>query len=346
MSSFATLLLLVMVLSPLCSEGTKQIAATDPLCPFRKKNAAELRGQRCQKSCEHSQCKLRECRCDGLCGLSCVVSGLHCPWPVTINNAETRLAQESSTFGNFMEVTCKPGFRMEDGQNVTMSRCQGDKKWSFTASCEDVATPPAFCEPPPDIENGFHGDGPFKTGREVHYRCAYGYRLEGASALLCQENQEWSHRAPICKSVKCSRPGTIANGSVVAVDQDEYPAGTVIYYLCKREFYLDGPIRGICLENGNWSQPPYCRARCPILARRSRVVYQGYKLWIDDIPGREVHHGESVMFFCRSQNKTCSFQAESRCFDGVLKLPSCYEEPTYLQYHLFPKRVVSEIPAC
>nr|XP_056720231.1 beta-2-glycoprotein 1-like [Euleptes europaea] len=253
------------------------------------------------------------------------IQGSRCPWPVTIDNAETRLAQESNAFGGFMEVTCKPGFSMADGQEVAMSRCQGDKKWSFTAPCEDITTSPSLCEPPPEIENGFYGDGPYKTGREVHYWCDYGYRLEGASTLLCQENQEWSHKAPICQPVNCSRPANIAEGTVVTVDQSEHPVGTVIYYLCKREFYLDGSNRGVCLENGSWSQPPACRARCPILARRSQVVYKGNKLWIHEIPGQQVHHGESVTFFCRSQNKTCSFQAESRCFDGVLKLPSCYD---------------------
>ncbi|XP_048373019.1 beta-2-glycoprotein 1-like isoform X3 [Sphaerodactylus townsendi] len=269
-----------------------------------------------------------------------------CPWPVTINNAETRLIQESRTFGDYMEVICNSGFMTADGQRVATSRCQGDRKWSFTAPCEDITTSPSVCEPPPEIENGFHADGPYQIDGEVHYWCDYGYRLEGASTLLCQENREWSHKAPTCQPVYCSRPADIANGAVVNVNKSQHPVGTVIFYLCNKEFYLDGSYRGICLENGNWSQPPACRARCPIHAQRSRVVYKGRKLWIDEIPGKEVHHGESVTFFCRSQNKTCSLQAESQCFDGLLKLPSCYNEPTYLQYHLFPRRVVSEIPEC
>ncbi|XP_077170066.1 beta-2-glycoprotein 1-like [Paroedura picta] len=352
MSILATLLLLVVVVlfHPFL-EGAEQIAArnaTVSKCSSRKRSAGELRGQICLKSCERNplQCKHRQCLCDGACGLSCVLPDLRCPWPMAVDNAETRLAQGSNTFGNFMEVTCKPGFRMADGQKGSLSRCQGDKKWSFTAPCEDVSTPPSLCEPLPEIENGYHGDGPYRIGREVRYWCKFGYRLEGASTLLCQENQEWSQRVPICQPVRCPRPAPIAQGTVVTVDRFEYPVGTVIYYLCKREFYLDGPNRGVCLENGSWSQPPSCRARCPILARRSRVVYNGRKLWIDEIPEHQIHHGESITFFCRSQNKTCSFQAESQCFDGVLKLPPCYDEPTYLQYHLFPRRVVSEIPAC
>ncbi|KAM3823751.1 complement factor H-related protein 2-like [Vipera latastei] len=150
----------------------------------------------------------------------------------------------------------------------------------------------------------------------------------------------------ISPAVTCSRPTNVAQATLVAVHQSEYPVGTVIYYLCHKDFYLDGSNRVICLKNGSWSQLPYCRARCPIIAQRSRMIYHGRKVWAYEIPNGLVHHGETVTFFCRSQNKTCSFEAESSCFDGVLKMPDCYDEPTYLQYHLFPQRVVSEIRAC
>ncbi|CAI5790794.1 Hypothetical predicted protein [Podarcis lilfordi] len=332
------------------SQGSGQVGVrnlTDPKCPLRKKNFTMLTGQTCQKNCERRRCsKSRKCECDGECGMSCISTGLRCAWPVTIDNAETQLVQESTMFGDLMEVTCKAGFLMADGQEVAISRCQGDAKWSFTLPCEDALNPPSHCKSPPEIENGSHEGGPYNTGREVHYWCDYGYRLEGPSSLLCQENEEWSHAAPTCHPVTCSRPPNIAEATLVAVHQSEYPVGTVIYYLCNKDFLLDGSNRVVCLENGNWSQLPYCRARCPITAKRSRMIYQGRKLWVYEIPDGLVHHGEIVTFFCRSENKTCSFTADSQCFDGVLKMPDCYDEPTYLQYHLFPKRVVSEIPAC
>nr|XP_020648443.1 beta-2-glycoprotein 1-like [Pogona vitticeps] len=352
MSKCSSLLLLplLLVLSLFFTEGSGQTRArnlTDPKCPPRNKNFAGTTGHICQKSCERRRCaRSRNCLCDGHCGLSCISPGLSCPWPVKIQNAETQLAEESNMFGDFMKVVCKPGFRMADGEDRAMSRCQGDGNWSFTAPCTDVLDLSYFCKPPPKIENGFHEDGLFTIGKEVRYWCDYGYRLEGASSLFCQENKEWSHPAPTCHSVNCSRPPNVAQATLVAVHQSEYPVGTVIYYLCKKDFFLDGSNRVVCLENGSWSQLPYCRARCHITAQRSRVVYHGRKLWINEIPDGLVHHGEIVRFFCRSQNKTCSFQAESRCFDGVLPLPDCYDEPTYLQYHFFPKRVVSEMPSC
>ncbi|XP_044303689.1 beta-2-glycoprotein 1-like [Varanus komodoensis] len=351
MARFASLLLLLLVVfSSLFSEGSGEVEAkngTDSQCPSRKKNPLALAGHKCQKSCKLQKCsKSRSCVCDGNCGLSCIPSGLSCPWPVTIENAETRLVQDSYMFGALREVRCVPGFRMAEGQELAVSRCQGDGKWSFTAPCEDALRLPSLCKPPPEIENGFHEGGPYNTGKRVRYWCNYGYRLEGADSLLCQENKEWSHPAPTCHPVNCSRPPQIAEATLVAVHQSEYPVGTVIYYLCKKDFFLDGSNRVVCQENGSWSQLPYCRARCPITAKRSRMIYHGRKLWIYEIPDHLVHHGETVTFFCLSQNRTCSFKAESRCFDGVLKMPDCYDEPTYLQYHMFPHRLVSEIQTC
>ncbi|XP_062994481.1 beta-2-glycoprotein 1-like [Elgaria multicarinata webbii] len=349
MARFSSLLLLV-VLPFLFTEDSGEVKArsvTDSKCPHRRKNIAVLTGHTCQKSCKRQGCsKNRMCICDGKCGLSCIPQGLSCPWPVMIDNAETHLAQESYMFGDFMEVMCMPGFRMADGQEVAMSRCQGDRKWSFTAPCEGVLNTSTLCKPPPGIENGFHDDGPYNTGREVRYWCDYGYHLEGADSLLCQENEEWSHAAPTCHPVNCSQPPQIAQAILVAVHQSVYPVGTVIYYLCKKDFYLDGSNRVVCLENGSWSELPYCRARCPIPAKRSRMIYQGRRLWVYEIPDQLVHHGETVTFFCRGQNGTCHFKAESQCFDGVLKMPDCYEEPTNVQYIMFSQRIVSEIPAC
>ncbi|XP_058038570.1 protein lev-9-like [Ahaetulla prasina] len=351
MSGLVSLLLLLLLLfSCQISEGSKHVEArniTETNCPSRKKNSAVRTGHVCQRSCERRQCsRTRKCECDGKCGLSCISPALRCPWPVTVDNAETHLAQESHVFGDFMTVTCQSGYRILDGQEMSVSRCQGDGKWSVTARCEEVFTFANVCKPPPEIENGNHENGPYTIGKEILYMCKSGYWLQGSNSLRCQENEEWSDNAPTCHPVTCSRPPNIAQSTLVAVHQSEYPVGTVIYYLCQKDFFLDGSNRVICLKNGTWSNLPYCRARCPVIVQRSRMIYNGHKVWAYEIPNGFVHHGETITFFCRSQNKTCNFEVESHCYDGVLKIPDCYDEPTYLQYHLFPKRVVSEIGAC
>ncbi|XP_073178179.1 beta-2-glycoprotein 1-like isoform X1 [Lepidochelys kempii] len=208
--------------------------------------------------------------------------------------------------------------------------------------------PSSFCSPPPETDNGFHSGASYRAGGEVRYKCKRGYRLEGPETIRCQENQEWSGPTPTCHPVFCPPPGDIAEGYLVAVEKAQYRAGELVYYLCKRSYLLDGTNRVTCRGNGTWSPRPFCRARCVVPAQRSRVLYQGRKLWIQEIPEGRVQHGEIVTFYCRSQNQTqsCSYPAPSHCFDGLLPLPACYDEPTWLQYKLFPKRVVSEIRPC
>ncbi|XP_067402569.1 beta-2-glycoprotein 1-like isoform X3 [Emydura macquarii macquarii] len=283
-----------LVLLLLLPWGSHSTTGTDrpSSCPARREEPAEGRGQTCQRSCSQDRdCSgRRQCLCDGDCGLSCVTPNRSCPWPMRVENAETRLAQASRGFGALLEVTCRPGFKMSNGQGMALSRCQGDRKWSLTAQCEWDLTPSSFCSPPPETDNGFHSGASYRTGGEVRYKCKRGYRLEGSDTIQCQENQEWS-----------------------------------------------GPA-------------PTCRPRCAVPAQRSRVLYQGRKLWIQEIPEGQVQHGEIVTFYCRnqtqSQTQTCNYPAPSRCFDGLLPLPACYDEPTWLQYTLFPKRVVSEIRPC
>ncbi|XP_075771161.1 beta-2-glycoprotein 1-like [Pelodiscus sinensis] len=345
----APLFLLLLLL-----QGTHSTEGADgpSPCPARREEPAEETGQTCQRSCRQDRdCSgRRQCLCDGACGLSCVTPGRSCPWPVQIENAETHLAQASRSFGALMEVTCQPGFSMSQGQGAVLSRCQGDRKWSRTAPCEQDLTPSSFCSPPPEIANGFHSGASYRPGGEVQYKCRRGYRLQGPDTIRCQENKEWSGPAPSCHPVFCPPPGDIAQGYLVAVEKAQYQAGELVYYLCKRNYLLDGSNRVICRGNGTWSPRPFCRARCVVPAQRSRVLYQGRKLWIQEIPEGQVHHGEIVTFYCRSQNQTqsksCSYPAPSSCFDGLLPLPACYLEPTWLQYTLFPKRVVSEIRPC
>ncbi|CDQ94692.1 unnamed protein product [Oncorhynchus mykiss] len=146
--------------------------------------------------------------------------------------------------------------------------------------------------------------------------------------------------------VWCPPPQEVNQGYLVAVQRTEYDVGDAIYYLCKKNHLLDGPNRVTCQPNGTWSTVPYCRARCPIIAERSRVLIGGLKRWPYDVTDSVVPHGESVTFYCKHSRKQCSFPYTQTCFDGRLNPPFCYLEPTWLQYKLFPHRLVSEIEAC
>ncbi|XP_077313548.1 beta-2-glycoprotein 1-like [Lithobates pipiens] len=313
------------------------------VCPTRKNN---LIGQTCQKACiQDQECtkKKAKCLCDGDCGMSCIKPRNSCPWPVTIENANTSLNQNMKNFGDHMTVRCNPGFKMANGQEMAHSRCQGDKKWSVTAPCEAIS----LCGDPPVIVDGsFVKYGNPVTGIRAQYICSSGFRLEGQDVTECLENNTWTNAAPLCQKIYCPPPPEINEGILVAVKKREYEISEVVYYMCKRNFIIDGSYSITCLANGQWSEGPACRARCKVPVQRSRVIYKGRKVWVTEIEEGLVHHAETVTFFCRNTTQACSYTASSKCYDSVLSPPNCYEEPTWVQHNIFPWKIVSEIASC
>ncbi|XP_020783691.1 beta-2-glycoprotein 1-like [Boleophthalmus pectinirostris] len=338
--------------------GSASLQTVGP-CPDR------LLGQERRKTCPRP-CTLdrdcgskRQCLCDGQCGLSCVAPGRTCPWPLPVaENTEVRLLSPTHSFSALLEVRCKPGFALSSGLDAIIRRCQGDRQWSGDEpTCTEVQitegepepepTEALTCPLPKDVTDTFSIQGNASVGTSIHYSCLSGADLVGSSENFCQENQTWQYPHPICKKVYCQPPKDVEHGYVVAVQKTEYEVGFDVHFLCKKNFLLDGPQKVTCLPNGSWSEaPPHCRIRCLIPAERSRVVIGGVKRWPFDVTDAMVPHGENVTFFCKHPNKMCSFTASQTCYDGHLQPPACYLEPTWLQYKLFPHRLVSEIEAC
>ncbi|CAL9705629.1 unnamed protein product [Knipowitschia caucasica] len=344
----------LLLLSLWALAGSSSLQTTDP-CPER------LLGQESRRTCPRP-CKRdgdcgskRQCLCDGQCGLSCVAPGRTCPWPLpTVESTEVRLLSPTHSFSALLEVRCRPGFSLSTGQDAIIRRCQGDRQWSGDEpTCiESLPTAPEpaaalTCALPQDVTDMFSIQGHASVGTSIKYSCLSGADLVGSSENFCQENQSWQYPHPICKKVFCQPSQEVNNGYVVAVQKTEYEVGFDVHFLCKKNFLLDGPQKVTCLPNGRWSKaPPHCRTRCLIPAERSRVLIGGVKRWPFDVTDAMVPHGENVTFFCKHPQKMCSFTAVQTCFDGQLLPPVCYLEPTWLQYKLFPHRLVSEIEAC
>ncbi|XP_071392146.1 beta-2-glycoprotein 1-like isoform X2 [Centroberyx affinis] len=285
--------------------------------------------------------------------VSLQASGRTCPWPLPpSDNSTARLLSPTHSFSALLEVRCNPGFALPNGLDATIRRCQGDRQWSGDEPiCTGIESPTAHaaqtCPLPDEVINTFSIQGSAAIGTSIRYSCLSGADIVGSSENFCQDNQTWQYPHPICQKVYCLPPREVEQGYVVAVQKTEYEVGFDIHYLCKKNFLMDGPQKVTCLSNGSWSaQPPYCRARCLIPAERSRVEIIGEKRWPFDVTDAMVPHGENVTFYCKHPHKQCSFSATQTCFDGKLRPPSCYLEPTWLQFQLFPHRLVSEIDAC
>ncbi|XP_058603023.1 beta-2-glycoprotein 1-like isoform X2 [Onychostoma macrolepis] len=352
-----SLLVSLLCVWALSSLSAASVDATEQ-CPERI--LGNERRQTCPKKCQQDKdCgNKRQCLCDGQCGLSCVAPGRTCPWPIPPGkNFDVALFSPSPSFSALLEVRCKPGFTMHNGLDTTIRRCQGDRQWSgdepvCTASprgglaAEPVLVPEVSCSLPDDVDDLLSVQGSAIVGSTIQYQCAAGSVLIGNSENICHEKQTWQYPHPICRRVVCPPPKEVERGHLVAVQRTEYEVGETIYYLCKKNFLLDGPNQVTCLPNGTWNAEPACRARCPVPAQRSRVIVGGVKRWPYDLTDGVVAHGENVTFFCKHPEKLCSFTATEVCVDGQLKQPSCFLDPTWLQFKLFPHRLVSEIEPC
>uniref|UniRef100_A0A3P9NRK6 Beta-2-glycoprotein 1 n=1 Tax=Poecilia reticulata TaxID=8081 RepID=A0A3P9NRK6_POERE len=306
----------------------------------------ERKTRACPRTCKSdAECgSKRQCLCDGECGLSCVAPGRTCPWPLPASeNLMFRLVSATPSFSALLEVRCKPGFTLPDGPDVTVRRCQGDRQWSGDEPIcaggfiSPGHTPAPTCPLPEEVINTFSVHGGASVGTSIRYSSLFYHKMNLLTTIK-----------PLCLvELFCQPPKEVQQGYVVAVQKTEYEVGFDIHYLCKKNYRLDGPQKITCLSNGSWSaSPPHCRARCVIPAERSRVVIGGVKRWPFDVTDAMVPHGENVTFYCKHPKKQCSFTAAQACFDGKLQTPECYLEPTWLQYKLFPHRLVSEIETC
>ncbi|XP_030053650.1 beta-2-glycoprotein 1 isoform X2 [Microcaecilia unicolor] len=260
---------------------------------------------------------------------------------------DTTCPQVREGLAEAMGQTCqKPCLRHRD--------CSGKRRCLCDGHCGlSCITLSRTCPWPVQLQ---HADVRLK-GESHHFRdemvvsCHPGFTMsEGGNTVTshCQGDRKWSS-TPACQAEldaenTCGPPPALKNGFHVGFS---WKPGNSVQYFCEQSYELDGESVNSCQENLLWSNPaPTCRARCQIPVQRSRIVYQGKKVWIGEVPGGEVQHLEEVTFFCHGQNRSCSYQAISRCFDGHLPLPDCYREPTWLQYTIFPKKLVSEIPSC
>ncbi|GIY37993.1 uncharacterized protein CDAR_528201 [Caerostris darwini] len=89
----------------------------------------------------------------------------------------------------------------------------------------------------------------------VNYRCVYGYRLEGPSTRLCQQNGQWSHPQPICREILCPAVREIPHGRLHYLGRktDQLTLGTLVNVSCDYGYQVSGsPL--LCEESGAWSK--------------------------------------------------------------------------------------------
>ncbi|XP_074926623.1 coagulation factor XIII B chain-like [Chelonoidis abingdonii] len=136
----------------------------------------------------------------------------------------------------------------------------------------------------------------------------------------------------------CSPPPETNNGFHRGAS---YRAGGEVRYKCKRGYRLEGPETIRCQENQEWSGPaPSCH---PVFCPPPGDIAEGYLVAVEKPQYRA---GELVYYLCKRSYLLDGSNRVTCQSNGTWSPRPFCREPTWLQYQIFPKRVVSEIRPC
>ncbi|CAK9812882.1 Protein lev-9 [Anthophora plagiata] len=271
------------------------------MCP-RDEGQAELLGQKCLRKCstdEDCKSKKKKCRCDGICGMSCIKPERECP---ALN--ETKYAVMTVTgrlFGDRAHYTCDPDYFTV---GLTERTCRADGQWTGTTpSCKKDRT--SFCSQPPKVKNARHNalveQTTFDLNSVVKYFCNHGYVTIGVSearCLLMENIASWFGPDITCEPRNCGPPADIANGSHTG---ECYTYDCRVSYHCASGYELVGKAEKLCLADGTWTpkESPQCvqvtTVQCPKPENpvNGTAVYTSYAY--NSIVSYECNYGYTVV---------------------------------------------------
>ncbi|KAK0142716.1 Beta-2-glycoprotein 1 [Merluccius polli] len=234
---------------------------------------------------------------------------------------------EDNVYQSTINFTCNKGYNLHGASSVV---CQENATWSASSpKCKAVTCGPA---PVPDnarIEYHVHrvSGGNVEFGTMGIYKCLPPMALIGNPRAECTSSGKWTE-APVCQFVTCPLPEPIEHGHMSSKSLNNYK--DTVRYGCRLPFTIDGNPYVQCLETGQWSSKPSCRAPCTVNIARGRILYNGRKFWIEDLIPNQVYHNDQVYFYCLNAASSCGYTVPSRCTNGKLRIPECFEGKVFL----------------
>ncbi|XP_028296412.1 beta-2-glycoprotein 1-like [Gouania willdenowi] len=253
------------------------------------------------------------------------------------------MGRTEAPFKSVLNFTCDDGYVM---MGANESRCLQDGTWS---------NPPPLCKavncplPKPPRDGRIVHDKP-ETRATTMYGQGWTYECNSPKAPSHERGSCMADGSvtepPVCREVSCSIPTNIPNGFITFAVLRPHGYKEKVQYACNEHYTLDGKAEIQCMNTGNWSLKPACKAFCTVGIKRGRIFYNGKKVWIADLKPNRVLHGEHVAFYCLNRAEKCGYPVVSTCNDGVLHIPECFEEPGKMEYTLKAKTLPSEITMC
>ncbi|KAM4706820.1 sushi, von Willebrand factor type A, EGF and pentraxin domain-containing protein 1 [Discoglossus pictus] len=152
--------------------------------------------------------------------------------------------------GSELTFSCNEGYDLIGEVKVI---CLESGDWNNVIPyCQAVS-----CDKAPVPDNGDIVGSNFTYGKIITFRCNEGYMLVGNEESVCLSNGSWSHGAPSCESVTCSKPKEIENGRFIL---SGLTFTSTASYECITGYSLQGPLTLTCEASGKWSgETPSCQ---------------------------------------------------------------------------------------
>ena len=210
-------------------------------------------GDRAQYSCnvnyELSGDRLRTCQDDGSwSGSAPTCTRIVCSNLPNPNNGQVTFSS-GVVVGSRATYTCNTGYLIVGESTRT---CQQGGTWSGSVPTCTIIRCGGLSNP----SNGQVSIRDNTVGGVASYTCNSGYELIGSETRICQNDGNWSERAPICRIIRCGPLNNPSNGQVSVRDNT---VGGVATYTCNTGYSLFGSTTRTCRNDGTWSgDEPVC----------------------------------------------------------------------------------------
>ncbi|XP_062304150.1 beta-2-glycoprotein 1-like [Osmerus eperlanus] len=266
----------------------------------------------------------------------------YCPIPSPLLHGETIFTDRK--YMSKLEYVCNEGYTLE---GTDSSECLYNGRWNGSApECK-----PVTCGLPPIPKYAqltyemIFTDNPSVYGDVVSYQCLPPLALFGSKTATCTHQGVWSE-PPVCRLVSCPPPPSISNGYMSASILTKHYFKETVRYDCDPGYTLEGVFEIECAQSGQWTSEPTCKAPCNVGVDRGRILYQGEKLWLQNLKDNRVLHKDMVSFYCMNKKDECGYAVPIQCIDGKLNIPECFEEPSVEVYKEKSSSLPSEIKQC
>uniref|UniRef100_A0A8C0J6L5 Beta-2-glycoprotein 1 n=1 Tax=Chelonoidis abingdonii TaxID=106734 RepID=A0A8C0J6L5_CHEAB len=255
----------------------------------------------------------------------CAFAGRVCHKPPEVPFATVNVDKRVYEVGEEITYTCDPGYSHQSGSRKYICPLSG--KWPTNR----MRCIPVTCPPPSLPEFGVISYHKLMPGNEsvfqdiIRFECLPSFALFGNETATCMANGNWSD-IPECRYVKCPHPTGIENGFINFEVRRTYHYMDSVDFGCQPRYVLEGPRESRCEKTGSWSIKPTCKAPCKIPVKKATVLYNGWKIKVQNDLKEGIQHAETIFFFCKNERKKCGYTIPTQCINGQLTVPSCFEE--------------------